>query len=244
MGDVLRSRIGIKRRIVQEKQSLSFGFNVRPAAGGGFGFAALNSYGERRGDGIDYLNFFPAGGAMRANLFTFRDFRDPWVRQMRTAPAQVLSATLPGLAAMLGPVEVDDRVQTWLMDLVVAENVRQPGIVLVGDAYQTSCPAAGTGVSRLLTDVERLAHYVPRWLATPGMGADKIAAFYADAEKQAMDARALALAHYRRSLTIETSWRWQLHRQQLYWRRRALAGLDRLTPGIAARLRQLRARPA
>ena len=62
--------------------------------------------------------------------------------------------------------------------------MRQAGVVLVGDAFATSCPAAGTGTGKVFTDVERLCNvHIPRWLATPGMGADKIAAFYDDPVK-------------------------------------------------------------
>ena len=62
-------------------------------------------------------------------------------------------------------------------------------MVLVGDAFATSCPAAGTGAGKALMDVERLCNvHIPQWLATPGMGAEKIAAFYDDPVKNAYDA--------------------------------------------------------
>jgi 2-polyprenyl-6-methoxyphenol hydroxylase-like FAD-dependent oxidoreductase len=154
MGDVLRSGLGIRREMIQERQSLTFGFNIRRTGGGGNSPPTITYYGERPADGIDYLNLFPAGGAIRANLFTFRDHTDPWVRDFRQSPKDVLAKTLPGLMRRLGDFEVVGRVQTWLMDLSVARNVEQPGVVLIGDAFQTNCPAAGTGVSRLLVDVE------------------------------------------------------------------------------------------
>jgi len=132
-------------------------------------------------------------------------------------------------------------VQSWIMDLAVARNVRRPGIVLIGDAYQTSCPAAGTGVSRLLTDVQRLLAHVTNWLETPGMDAEKIAAFYDDPVKSAMDAHALGQAEFRRSFTIDTSLVWRTRRQAQFLRRRLLNGLDRLSPPLAASIRSLRA---
>jgi 2-polyprenyl-6-methoxyphenol hydroxylase-like FAD-dependent oxidoreductase len=160
---------------------------------------------------------------MRANLFTFLDYRDPWARDLRRAPKATLLRTLPRLARFLGDFQVIDGVQNWIMDLCAVENFERDGVVLIGDSFQTSCPAAGTGVSRLLTDVERLCTvHLPRWLASPGMGLDKIAQFYRDPAKQAADARALRLAHYRRSLTLETGLRWAVHRQQVLLRRRAL----------------------
>ena len=244
MGDLLRRTLGMERRVIHERQSLTFGFDIRPVDGG-FNCSALTYCGERVSDGIDYLSLFPTAGGMRANLFTFRDHRDPWVKAFRESPAETLAATLPGLRKVLGDFQVVGRVQNWIMDLAVAENCRQDGVVLIGDAYQTSCPAAGTGFSRLLTDVERLCQvHVPQWLATPGMTADKIGCYYDDPAKQAADASALAQAKYRRSLTVDTGLAWRARRLLLVWRRRLVDRLGRLSPGMVARLRTLSGRPA
>ena len=241
MGDALRHKLGIRRRLIAEKQSLSFGFNLTPTGGKPFDFRALTYYGERLVDRIDYLSLFPTAAGMRANLFTFREHTDPWIREFRQNPKAVLLQTLPGLGRHLGDFEIPGRVQNWLMDISVADNPRQAGVVLIGDAYQTSCPAAGTGVSRLLTDVERLCTvHAPDWLASPGMSADKIAQFYDDPIKQAMDAHALALAEYRRALTVEADFRWSLRRQAMLLRRRLLGLIDQVSPNGAARLRALR----
>ena len=235
MAEALRHKLGIVRRLVFEKHSVSFGFSVVPGAGGSFDFPSLTYYGERVADRTDYLSLFPVGNAMRANLFTFRDHRDPWLRDVRRDTKQTLLAGMPGLARYLGDFTVIDQVQNWIMDLYVVENFRRDGVVLVGDAFQTSCPAAGTGVSRLLSDLDRLCHvHLPRWLATPGMGAEKIAQFYDDPVKQAADARSAGLAHYRRALTIEAGMRWTAHREQLYLRRRVfgwIRGLNLLPRG-------------
>jgi 2-polyprenyl-6-methoxyphenol hydroxylase-like FAD-dependent oxidoreductase len=223
MADVLRQKLGIVRRVTFEKHSISFGFSIAPAPGQAFDFPALTYYGERLGDRIDYLSLFPVGAVMRANLFTFLDYRDPWARDLRRTPKQTLLRTLPGLARFLGDFEVVDGVQNWIMDLCTVENYQRDGVVLIGDAFQTSCPAAGTGVSRLLTDVERLCTvHLPAWLASPGMGRDKIVEFYHDPAKQAADRRALGLAHYRRSLTVDTSLRWAVQRRHALVRRRVL----------------------
>jgi 2-polyprenyl-6-methoxyphenol hydroxylase-like FAD-dependent oxidoreductase len=245
MGDILRRSLGIERHTIHQRQSLTFGFDVRPTNAEALRYPSVTYYGERVSDGIDYLSLFPIAGGTRANLFTFRDHRDPWVKAFREKPKETLVATLPGLTRVLGDFEVVGRVQNWIMDLTVAQNCRQAGVVLIGDAYQTSCPAAGTGVSRLLTDVERLCTvYVPRWLKTSGMPASKIAAFYDDAGKQAVDQRALRLAEYRRSLTVATDLRWRAHRLMLLSRRRLVDSIDRNAPALGATLRLLRSRAA
>jgi len=240
MSDILRARLGIEREVLHERQSLTFGFNLRPVDAVA-DHPALTLYGERPGDGIDYLALFPIGELIRANLFVFLDHRDPWIKELRSDPLAALERKIPGLRRHLGNLALDGKVQNWIMDLAVARNVRRPGIVLIGDAYQTSCPAAGTGVSRLLTDVERLLVHAPEWLRTPGMDASKVAAFYDDPVKAAMDAYALGLADYRRSLTIDTSFQWRARRQAQFLRRQLMHGLESLSPPLAAGIRSLRA---
>ncbi len=212
-GDTLRQKLGIERRVAFPKHSLSFGFTIMRSDGERFPFPALTYYGERLSDGIDYLTFLPLGASMRCNLFTFCDHRDEWARQFRQDPKSTLLGVLPGLRSFLPEFDVVGKAQLFVMDLSMVENHRQAGVVLIGDAFQTSCPAAGTGVSRLLVDVDQLCNvHIPNWLATPGMGAEKISQFYDDPVKRRSDEQALKAAHYRRSLTVDTSLPWKLRR--------------------------------
>ncbi len=241
MGDILRRDLGIDRRFVHRRQSMTFGFNLKPVGASSFAHQALTYYGEGTSDGIDYLSLFPAGGTTRANLFVFREPDDPFVKAVRERPRDALVRNLPGLVETFGDFEVTDRVSSWLTDITVAENCKRDGAVLIGDAYQTSCPAAGTGVSRLLTDIERLCMFhVPQWMGSPGIGAEKIAAFYNDPVKQAMDAYGLQQADFRRSLTIDSGLRWQARRQVHFSKRRILNEIDRISPNLAAVLRRLK----
>ena len=120
---------------------------------------------------------------------------------------------MPGLEALAGDFEVTGFVKIRPVDLYVTRGHLQPGIVLVGDAFCTSCPAAGTGVNKVLTDVERLCNiHIPGWLSTPGMGEAKIAAFYDDPVKRASDAQSTAKAYYLRSLCTESGLPWRARR--------------------------------
>ena len=139
---------------------------------------------------------------------------------------------MPGLRRFLGEFEVTSEVEVGVMDLYVVEQYRRDGVVLIGDAFQTSSPPAGTGASRLLVDVDRLCNvHLPRWLATPGMGAEKIAQFYDDPVKRASDDRAARMAQDRRSFAVGTSLASRLRRRKHYWlrtlRRLMGAGLPR-----------------
>jgi 2-polyprenyl-6-methoxyphenol hydroxylase-like FAD-dependent oxidoreductase len=208
----LRHQLGIGREVLSACHSISIGFNLAPVGRRSFDFRALTYFPERVADRMAYLTLFPIGPVMRANLFVYRDMQDAWLRQMKTAPREALQALMPSLYRLTGETEVSD-VKIRPVDLVVSTNYRQAGIVLAGDAFATSCPAAGTGCNKVLTDVELLCnHHIPRWLASDGMGADKIAAFYDDPVKVACETFSRDKAFFLRALSTETSVLWRARR--------------------------------
>jgi 2-polyprenyl-6-methoxyphenol hydroxylase-like FAD-dependent oxidoreductase len=238
MTNVLGHSLGIRRRMLAARHSVSFGFTIARPDNAPFDFDALTCYGEEAADGVDYLSLFPMSGGMRANLFMFRDPTDPIMRELRRDTRRTLLRLMPGLQPYLGDFEVVGQVQNWVMDLTVTEGHLRPGVVLIGDAFQTNCPAAGTGVGRLLVDVERLCtDYVPRWLETAGMGVDKIAQFYSDRDKLAADQHSLQLASFRQALTLNTDMRWNLRRKLHFLRRMITHRVDRIHPGWVMRVR-------
>ena len=229
----LRQSLGIERRIVSACHSISFGFDLVPVGRPAFDFPALTYFSERSSDRIPYLTLFPIGNRMRANLFAYRQFDDPWLREMRRAPAATLNAALPRLRRLTGEFAVPGDVRIRPADMYVSSGHRQPGVVLVGDAFETTCPVTGTGTDKVFTDVERLCNvHIPGWLATDGMDEAKIAAFYDDPVKTACDAWSAAKAHSFRSVTIDNGIYWKAQR----WARFMAWFGDGL-------LRQLRDRP-
>ena len=238
MAGVLGYNLGMRRRMIAARHSVTFGFTIARPDNAPFGFDALTCYGKEAADGVDYLSLFPMSGGMRANLFMFRDPTDPIMRELRRDTARTLLRLMPGLQRYLGDFKIRGSVHNWVMDLSVTEGHLQPGIVLIGDAFQTNCPAAGTGVSRLLVDVERLCNeYVPRWLETDGMGTEKIAQFYADRDKLAADRHSLQLARFREALTSNTDVRWTMQRKLHFLRRMITHRVDRIHPGWVMRVR-------
>ena len=230
----LRDTIGLTREVTSPCHSITIAFDLAPKNHSAFGFPALTYYPERASDRMAYFTLFPIGEAMHVNLMVYRAMDDPWLRQMRHAPEAALHALMPRLRRITGEIAVTGPVKIRPADLYVTHGHRQPGVVLVGDAFATSCPAAGTGTDKVFTDVERLCNvHIPDWLATPGMGADKIAAFYDDTVKTACDAWSTAKAHHLRSLSTDTALRWRAGR----WAR----FLVRLMQGQLARLRTPRA---
>jgi 2-polyprenyl-6-methoxyphenol hydroxylase-like FAD-dependent oxidoreductase len=209
----LRRNLGIERRIVSACHSISLGFDLVPVGRPCFGFPALTYFSERPSDRTPYISLFPIGNAMRANLFVYREMDDPWLREMRRAPEKTLNATLPRLRRITGEFEISGDIKIRPADLYVSSGHRQPGVVLLGDAFETSCPVTGTGTDKVFTDVERLCNvHIPAWLATEGMSENKIAAFYDDPIKTACDAWSAAKAFHFRSVSIDNGITWRVQR--------------------------------
>jgi 2-polyprenyl-6-methoxyphenol hydroxylase-like FAD-dependent oxidoreductase len=209
----LLHKLGIQRRLVSACHSITLGFDVAPVGRSGFGFPALTYFSERSSDRIPYLTLFPVGRKMRANLFVYRQMDDPWLREMRRAPEKTLHAWLPRLRRITGEFAVEGDIKIRPADLHVTSGYRQPGVVLVGDAFKTTCPVTGTGTDKVFTDVERLCNvHIPNWLATDGMGAEKIGAFYDDPVKTACDAWSAAKAYNFRSVSIDNGLYWRAQR--------------------------------
>ncbi|MFK4658194.1 2-polyprenyl-6-methoxyphenol hydroxylase-like FAD-dependent oxidoreductase [Bradyrhizobium japonicum] len=209
----LRHQLGIARKIISACHSISIGFDVVPAGRNSFDFPALTYFSERPSDRIPYITLFPTGPRMRANLFVYRGVDDPWLRELRRAPAETLNAALPRLKRITGAFDIAGEIKIRPVDLYVNDASGQPGLVLVGDALSTSCPAAGTGCDKVFTDVERLCNvHIPGWLTSDGMDTDKIAGFYADPVKRACDEWSAAKAFEFRSVSIGTSPYWTAQR--------------------------------
>ena len=168
---------------------------------------------------------------MRANLMVYRDMTDPWLPAFRKAPEQAMREMMPRLKRLLGEFRVNGPVRVRPADLCVNEHYLQPGIVLAGDAFSTSCPAAGTGTTKVFNDVGLLCNtYIPRWLASEGMDAGKIAGFYGDPEKIACEEACLTKAYDLRSLSIDNALAWRAQR----WARFAV----RLSDGVSRAIRK------
>ncbi|MBA3517254.1 MAG: FAD-dependent monooxygenase [Rhizobiales bacterium] len=236
LNSALRQTMGMTRRDISKCHSISIGFDLIPVGRPSFDFRALTYYPASPADRLAYLTLFPIGATMRANCFVYRDFDDPWLRQLREAPLKTLAQAMPGLLELTGKFEVRGFIKIRPVDLYVTEGHRQHGIVLVGDAFATSCPAAGTGANKVFTDVERLCkEYIPQWLLTPGMGVEKVSAFYDDPAKQASDRDSAWKAMYLRSLSIDTALQWRARRAAKFVLQLGLGKLRRMSHLISTR---------
>jgi 2-polyprenyl-6-methoxyphenol hydroxylase-like FAD-dependent oxidoreductase len=209
----LRHMLGLERRVISECHSVTLGFDVAPIDRPALPFPALTYWPKRSSDRMAYLTLFPIGSTMRANLMVYRPMDDLWFREFRKNPEATMRAMMPGFDRMAGDFKVVGPIKIRPADLYVTDNHRQAGVVLVGDAFATSCPAAGTGTDKVFTDVERLCSvYIPSWLATDGMGRKKIEMFYDDPDKVACDAWSAAKAWHLRALSIDNGLTWRARR--------------------------------
>ena len=209
----LRHMLGITRKVTSPTHSISIGFDLTPVGREAFPFPAMTYFQERASGRVPYITLFPIGDRMRANLFAYRDVDDPWLRAIRRSPVETLDAALPGLRRITGDYAVSGEVKIRPADLAISTGLRMPGVVLVGDAFCTTCPVSGTGSDKVFTDVERLCNvHIPRWLATDGMNEAKIAAFYDDPVKTACDAWSLGQAEHFRSVSIGAGPYWLAQR--------------------------------
>jgi 2-polyprenyl-6-methoxyphenol hydroxylase-like FAD-dependent oxidoreductase len=217
-GTVARSiqSLGFRRRMIDVEHSLNFGFNVERSDGGPFAFDSISYYSDDVALRYDFLTLFPIGAVMRANLFSYRQAKEPWVKALAETPERALANLAPGLLAMTMPFRVVSKIEMRSIDLYRVENPARPGIVLAGDAYQSVCPATGYGLTKVLTDVGVLDRAVPRWLSTPGMSEEKTSELYRAPEKIEADERAIARAIHQRRLAIDDGLAWRVKRLRTF----------------------------
>ena len=202
----LRDQLDIQREGLSPCHSISIGFDMKPEGDQPFAFPALTVFPEKPDQSMAYLTVFPVQGGRRANLFVYWDMEDPRLRKFRHQPRGALLELIPTLAQFTGPFTIDGQVSIRPIDLVRVNAPERPGLVLVGDAYSTSCPAAGTGANKVLTDVQRLCStYVAAWLGKDVIEAADVADFYADPIKVQCETDSLQKALWLRRVSTGTS---------------------------------------
>ena len=235
LGSSLYTQLGLTRRMIQKDQSMAFGYNVVRTDGGRFPFDAVTYYPEDPGSRLAFLSLFLIGNLMRANMFAYWSEGEEITRRFVQQPGRELAAILPKLSKVIGDFDVVGKVETVRVDLYRMEGYLKPGVVVMADGLQSVCPTSGMGLSKVLTDVDVLcSECVPHWLSTPGMSVEKIAAFYDNPRKQAVDRRALFAARYNREITLSSAFEWRARRARRRWESRLGGWRDHLRAHAAA----------
>lgn len=219
MSSELTAKLGLARNMVKDELSLAFGFMLERNDGQPFDFDAVTYRPESPADKVGYLTLFRMGQFMRGNLFVYWPTREPATREMMSQPVVLLQRVLPGLEAVVGEYGVAGKVEPFKIDLYRMRDCALAGVVLLGDAYQSVCPSTGTGLSKVLTDVDVLCNAcLPGWLAAGEIGPQQTGDFYAHPRKRAVDDLALRLALAGRASVLESSLYWRLRRRIRDWR--------------------------
>lgn len=219
LGQVLLGDLGIRRRSVADNHCLAVGFDLAAPEGRPIGPTTI--FGHDTGERSAYLTLFPIGARTRANLFVYRRHDEAWARAFRADPRHALLRLMPELDDLVPGFDVVGPRVLRPIHLYESEGHVRDGVVLIGDAFATTCPTGGTGLEKALTDVERLARLVPVWLASPGMGASKIAQFYDDPVKRACDRNAVRMTAHARGMALGSGLVWSLRRYRNFYGQKA-----------------------
>lgn len=238
LSEKLRHDLGLQRTVLSENHSVCIGFDLVRPEGYDFGFDSLVHPGERPGDGVGYASLFRLGDVMRVNLFLYDSPKGERVQGLRRAPLQGLLKLMPGLRGRLAQARLTGEAEIRVTDLYTVDASMLDGVVPIGDARRTSCPASRTGVSRILNDVRVLAEsFAPEWLA------GRPARFTSDPSVTALDEQwhHQSLAGRDRALNTSAAWRLNrvVHKAQALFHRPAAASSPRksLVMGDTVRVR-------
>jgi 2-polyprenyl-6-methoxyphenol hydroxylase-like FAD-dependent oxidoreductase len=207
----LRQVTGAVRREISAHHCIAFGFDLALESGR-LPHDGVNILPDRYTDQVGFLTLFPTPVGVRANLFTYHDPQSEWTREMRLNTAAALERIFSRLHKVIGNFTIAGRVNASAIDLWTSDVTPQPGVVLIGDSFQSVDPVTGTGLSKVLNDVHVLGQMVPDWFGTPEISAEKIAAFYGNAVKRSSDAHSLQSALYSKRASVDQSLRFRLVR--------------------------------
>ena len=205
----LAAGLGLRRRLLSANHSVCLGFSVAADLD-----VKAQVFAAPFGSGLAYVSIFPIPGEIRVNVFSYRDLRDDWTRRMSKDPIAAVAELLPDAAAALTGRGIVRRCEARGTDLYETRGHDDvPGVVLIGDAFHAPCPASGTGMLRILNDVDVLAEtYVPKWLRTGDLSAARIALFYRDRRKRRVDRVSLRKSRLGRAHAVDTGPYWLARR--------------------------------
>jgi 2-polyprenyl-6-methoxyphenol hydroxylase-like FAD-dependent oxidoreductase len=183
--------LGMRRGPAHSLRSLSIGFDIAPTGGDRFAFHPYRGFDyflPSSLDLVDYVTIFTIGDAMRVNVFTQWEPRDERVRSFIDAPVEAMLRYFPDLVAHTGPFEVRSRPQAVPTEFYRMQRVRVSGVVVVGDEFQSVSPTTGTGLTKVVTDIDVLCNEcVPRWFAQRHDARVRVDDFYRHPAKVAAD---------------------------------------------------------
>ena len=182
----------IERKEHTDLVSLSFGFDIKREDGADFEFGGINYFLPDQLEKVQYITVFPIGNRMRVNLFTQLSRSDELAQALRNDTLNTVDKLFPNLYDHLGKIVLDSRVQVMPTTYYKLVSQSTPGVVVIGDSFQSVSPATGSGLSKVLTDVKTLSKsYIPQWKNQRKISVDDIASYYKNQQKTVIDRRSL-----------------------------------------------------
>lgn len=191
----LTKPLGIKRLYANELRSLSFGFDIQRTDGKPFDFHGLKGFNyhvKSPISEIEYITIFSIGDRMRVNLFTQLEARNKLTKSLRDNPIDSINNIFPNIFNYTGTIKVCSSVQVMPTHFYILKNHIQPGIVIIGDEFQSVNPTTGTGLSKILNDADVLSNiYIPKWMESKNVSKNNIKKYYQDKTKISADRNSL-----------------------------------------------------
>ena len=213
----LRKQLDISQTMLSKQHEMAIGFDITPIDENKFEFDSFTFWPEKASEKLAYFTAFKSGNSFRVNTFGYWEKDDAFMHAIKQSPEEALTTLMPSLEKLIGKFEVEGRVHVRPVDLYQNHPEKCDRIVFVGDAYSTSCPGAGTGTSKAVTDVEILcSKYIPKWLDQNRFNAEALCDFYQDETKRQSDASSLSEAYFLKSLSLEKSLIWGARRWMRY----------------------------
>ena len=117
---------------------------------------------------------------------------DELAQALRNDTLNTVDKLFPNLYDHLGKIVLDSRVQVMPTTYYKLVSQSTPGVVVIGDSFQSDSPATGSGLSKVLTDVKTLSKsYIPQWKNQRKISVDDIASYYKNQQKTVIDRRSL-----------------------------------------------------
>ncbi len=219
----IASNLRYEKRSNPSLRTYNVGLYIEPENIDSFDFSGFNYFLSPVRDGIDYLTLFKIDDRMRINLFTQLKRNDKNAVNLRKDTLARIKHYFPDLEEQIGKIKAASKTQVFFTDFYRQRNVGESGVVMIADEYQSVCPATGTGLSKVFTDVDVLGNeYLPGWLNTGVPTSHDIIEYYNDKRKAACDKLSLYQWIYYRNGTYNF---WQKQWSKLDTRLRNWFGL-------------------
>jgi len=175
-------------------RSLSVGFDITPYGPASFSLRCRNEHLNQYARGIDYLEIFRVIDKLRANLSAQLRAADSHCRMLCSNPDAASQQWFPQLPTHTGDFSALIRLDNFFTTYNRMAPPGMPGVVAIGDAFQSANPANGMGLSKTFSGVALLSNMsLPRWPDSDRCDLVNLQEYYSCGKKLRQDNKARML---------------------------------------------------